>query len=64
MKTFLILIMFLLLFPVVSFSQSSIAFDAESHDFGSIQQVEKIEHTFTLKNNGNEDLEIQRLSAS
>jgi hypothetical protein len=56
--------MFLLLFPVVSFSQSSIAFDAESHDFGSIQQVEKIEHTFTLKNNGNEDLEIQRLSAS
>jgi hypothetical protein len=64
MKKILVLIMFLLLFPAVSFSQPSIAFDAESHDFGTIQQGEKIEHTFTLKNNGNEDLEIQRLSAS
>jgi hypothetical protein len=60
MKKILMLV-FLLLFPAISFSQSSIVFNAETHDFGTITQTEKIEHTFVFKNNGNEELVIQRL---
>ncbi len=60
MKKILVLI-FLLLFPALSFSQPSIVFNTETHDFGTITQAEKIEHTFVFKNNGNEELVIQRL---
>jgi hypothetical protein len=58
------LLMFLLLFPVVSFAQPSIVFTMESFDFGTITQGDKIEHAFDFKNNGNEDLVIERLAAS
>jgi hypothetical protein len=58
------LLMFLLLFPAVCFSQPSIVFNVETYDFGTIIQGDKIEHTFDFKNNGNEDLIIQRLSTT
>ncbi|OGW52440.1 MAG: hypothetical protein A2Y81_05465 [Nitrospirae bacterium RBG_13_43_8] len=60
MKKIFVLI-FLLLFPATCFSQPSIVFDSESHDFGTLQPGEKIEHTFDFKNNGNEELVIERL---
>lgn len=56
--------MFLLLFPAVCFSQPSILFNTESYDFGTITQGDKIEHAFDFKNNGNEDLVIERLAPS
>jgi Protein of unknown function (DUF1573) len=55
------LLIFLVLFPATCFSQSSIVFDSESHDFGILQPGGKIEHTFDFKNNGNEELVIERL---
>jgi hypothetical protein len=58
------LLMFLFLFPAVCFSQPSIVFNAETYDFGAITQGDKIEHAFDFKNNGNEDLIIQRLFTS
>lgn len=61
-KTFLL--MFLLIFPAVSFAQPSIMFNTESYDFGTITQGDKIEHAFDFKNNGKEDLVIERLAPS
>jgi hypothetical protein len=58
------LLMFLLFFPAVCFSQPSIVFNAETYDFGTIIQGDKIEHAFDFKNNGNEDLVIERLAPS
>jgi hypothetical protein len=60
MKKILVLI-FLLLFPAISFSQPSIVFNTETFDFGTVTKTEKIEHTFDFKNGGNEELVIQRL---
>jgi hypothetical protein len=60
MKKILVL-MILLLFPAISFSQPSIGFNTETYDFGTVTQTEKIEHTFDFKNSGNEELVIQRL---
>jgi len=39
-------------------------FTAENYDFGTITQADKIEHAFDFKNNGNEDLVIERLAPS
>jgi hypothetical protein len=61
-KIFLLIV--LLLFPIVSFAQPSIMINTESYDFGTITQSDKIEHTFDFKNNGNEDLVIERLAPS
>ncbi|NWF51693.1 MAG: DUF1573 domain-containing protein [Nitrospirae bacterium] len=63
MKKVFLLIFFLLL-PTVVYSQPSIEFKTETHDFGTILPDDTIEHTFEFKNIGNEDLEIKRLSSS
>lgn len=60
----ILLVILLLLSPAICFSQSSIVFDSESHDFGTIQPGEKIKHTFDFKNNGNEELVIEKLQPS
>jgi len=57
----ILIVMFLLLLPAVSFSQPSIVFNAETYDFGTVTQTDKIEHAFDFKNNGNEELVIERL---
>jgi len=57
----IIILIFLLLFPAIAFSQPSVIFNAETYDFGTITQTDKIEHTFDFKNNGNEELVIERL---
>ena len=56
------LLLFLLIFPTIAFSQPSIEFKTDSYDFGTVPPGDKIEHTFDFKNSGNEDLEIKRLS--
>jgi len=57
----IIILIFLLLFPAIAFSQPSMSFNAETYDFGTITQTDKIEHTFDFKNTGTEELVIERL---
>ena len=60
----IIFLMFVLLFPAVSFAQPSIVFTEENHDLGTVNHGEKIEHNFIFKNEGNEELVIERLVPS
>lgn len=41
-----------------------IAFDNNTFSFGEIKQGEKVEHTFTISNNGKSDLFIRKVKAS
>ncbi len=38
--------------------------EPEDHDFGGVQQNQKLVHEFTVKNTGTEDLEILRIATS
>jgi hypothetical protein len=58
------LLVFLFLFPAVSYSQPSILFDTENHDFGTIAQCDTIEQTFDFTNTGDEELVIEKLIPS
>jgi hypothetical protein len=58
------LLLFFLAVPAVVYSQPSIEFKTESHDFGTILPGDMIEYAFEFKNIGNEELEIKRLSSS
>lgn len=63
MKKFF-LIGFLLLFPVMSYAQPSIVFDAENYDLGTVAQNNEIEHTFSFTNEGDKELVIEKLIPS
>jgi hypothetical protein len=63
MKKFLLLI-FLFLFPAISYAQPSIVFDSENYDFGTVVNNDTLKHTFTFTNEGNEDLVIDNVSSS
>lgn len=41
-----------------------ISWEEQSHDFGDIYQGDKVEHTFTFKNTGNEPLIITNVQVS
>lgn len=58
------LLLFLLFFPAVSYSQPSISFDTLKHDFGIVSQNEKAEYIFEFINKGDQELVIKKLSAS
>jgi hypothetical protein len=58
------LLVFLFLFPAVSYAQPSIVFDTENHDSGTIAKCDTIEQTFDFTNTGNEDLVIEKLITS
>lgn len=58
------LLAFLFLFPAISYSQPSIVFDKERHDFGTVAQGDIIEHTFDFTNAGDEELIIEKLVPS
>ncbi len=58
------LISFLLLFPAISYSQSSIVFNIGNYDFGTVTKGDMIEHTFDFTNAGNEELIIENLVPS
>jgi hypothetical protein len=60
----IILIAFMLLFPAIAFAQPSIVFDMEQHDFGTIEKAGVLEFSFEFRNEGTEDLEINKLIPS
>ncbi len=60
----LILIIFMLSIPSVSFSSPSISFDVLRYDFGIVSQDEKVEYIFEFVNKGDRELVIDKLSAS
>ncbi len=58
------LLVFLFLFPAISYCQPSIVFDAESYDFGTVSKGDPIEHDFDFTNKGDKDLTIEKLVPS
>jgi len=64
MKKVFFFTMIILLLPVISYAQSSIAFDSEEHDFGTVAPVDTIEHVFEFTNAGDQDLLIEKLGSS
>jgi hypothetical protein len=60
----IILLVFLFLFPAISYAQPSIAFDEENYDFGTMPQRDSIEHTFEFTNTGDKELIIEKLVPS
>ena len=63
MKKFLVLV-FLLIFPALSFAQPAITFDKEQQDFGTISKSDALDYTFEFTNSGSEDLIISRVAPS
>jgi len=59
-----LILLFLLLLPEVSFSQPSILFDREVYDFDTVDQGSILEHVFIFRNTGDEELFIERLVPS
>ena len=64
MKKVFFFTMIILLLPVISCAQPSIAFDSEEHDFGTVAPVDTIEHVFEFTNTGDQDLLIEKLGSS
>jgi hypothetical protein len=60
----IMLLVFLLLFPAISYAQPSVAFDAETYDFGLVTAGETIEHVFQVRNAGDKELIIEKLIPS
>jgi hypothetical protein len=56
---------FLLLFlPALSFAQPAIHFKEMSHDFGVVGQEGAVRHFFEFSNTGDQELVIEKVSAS
>ncbi len=61
---YVILILCVVFFLSAGLAQPSIAFDGETWDFGSVASSVTVEHTFEVKNTGDEDLIIDKLIPS
>ena len=62
MKRWLVILVFL--FPCLVYAESSLRFESEIHDFGTVKQGEFLEFAFKFTNTGTEDLLIKGLTAS
>jgi hypothetical protein len=54
-------LIFLLVFPLISYAQPAISFDSQSYDFGEVSQGKSVEHTFQVSNEGDTELIIQKI---
>lgn len=63
MKKIILILFFLLFVPSLSYSQPSISFGTLKHDFGAIS-LDEVEYIFEFVNNGDQDLVIEKLTAS
>jgi hypothetical protein len=65
MRTFRILaLMLVIALPNAALAGPSIVFDELSHDFGEVEQNERLEHAFSFRNGGTEELVIEQLIPS
>ena len=64
MKRVIFSIFFLLLSPALSFAQPAILFDVVNHDFGTVGQEDTVKYLFEFTNTGDQDLVIEKVSAS
>jgi len=55
---------FLLLLPAIALAQPLIVFDTEQHDFGTVEKTGTLEFSFDFRNEGTEDLEINKVIPS
>ena len=53
-----------LFLPALAYAAPSIAFEADTRDFGKVMQGEVLEHTFVFVNTGADELHIERVSTS
>jgi hypothetical protein len=60
----IVLLIFLLIFPAISYSAPTIQFDEYKYDFGLIEPGGTVEHTFEFENTGSDDLIIEKLVPS
>jgi hypothetical protein len=59
-----VLVILIILFPGLVYAESSIRFESEMHDCGTVRQGDLLEFAFEFINAGTEDLLIKRLTAS
>lgn len=52
------------LFPSIAFAQPSIVFDTEMHDFGIVEKAGVLDYDFDFRNEGTQDLEINKIVPS
>lgn len=57
-------LLLLLLFPLGASAQPKIVFEEEVYRFGEVMQGEDVEYTFVFRNEGNEELNIEKVSPS
>ncbi|MGE5299713.1 MAG: hypothetical protein ACM3MB_01965 [Acidobacteriota bacterium] len=57
-----ILIILLLCFPALAYSNPVITFESETHNFGHVVPGEFLEYSLAFTNAGTEELVIQRIS--
>jgi hypothetical protein len=62
MKNFIFLL--IVLSPALAWSQPSIEFQTEKHDFGFVRQGEVLEFNFELTNAGTDVLDISSINTS
>ncbi len=51
-------------FTSLSHAQPKIVFEEEVYDFGEVMQGENVEHTFIFRNDGSEELVIDKVTPS
>jgi Protein of unknown function (DUF1573) len=62
MRTCIVLLA--VLYPALAWSQPSIEFQTEQHDFGVVRQGEQLEFNFEVTNAGTGVLDIQSINTS
>jgi len=50
--------------PTLAWSQPSIEFVTEKHDFGQVMRGEEVEYSFIFKNKGTDELVVNSLTTS
>jgi hypothetical protein len=59
-----LVVLLVLLAPAVAWSEPSIRFSAEQHDFGNVLPGAPLEHPFTFTNDGTDELIIKDVNTS
>lgn len=64
MKEDILSVFFLLILPALSSAQPSIVFNEVIHDFGTVTQEDAVKHVFEFTNAGDQELVIEKVSAT